>query len=185
MIKAFIIHGWEGYPQEGWLPWLKNQLIKLGYQAEIPQMPNRIIPVSKDWLKVIRQLPIKSAPHTIFVGHSLGANIILQYLNQSRWESKFKAVVLVAPFVRDIRVEAVLDFVDTKYHWEKIIGLAEKFIIIHSRDDLIVSCAEVQYIARQLKAELIEVDDFQHFSGVDTIKTAMPVLAAIQSVMIK
>ena len=21
--RAFIIHGWDGYPDEGWFPWLK------------------------------------------------------------------------------------------------------------------------------------------------------------------
>jgi predicted alpha/beta hydrolase family esterase len=24
--RVFIIHGWEGYPEEGWFPWLKKEL---------------------------------------------------------------------------------------------------------------------------------------------------------------
>jgi hypothetical protein len=26
--RVFIIHGWEGYPEEGWFPWLKKELEK-------------------------------------------------------------------------------------------------------------------------------------------------------------
>ena len=28
MKRAFIIHGWDGYPAEGWFPWLKRELEK-------------------------------------------------------------------------------------------------------------------------------------------------------------
>lgn len=28
--RVFLIHGWEGYPEEGWRPWLKK---KLGAEA--------------------------------------------------------------------------------------------------------------------------------------------------------
>ena len=30
MKKVFIIHGWEGYPEEGWFPWLKKELESRG-----------------------------------------------------------------------------------------------------------------------------------------------------------
>jgi len=26
MKRVFIIHGWGGNPEEGWLPWLKKEL---------------------------------------------------------------------------------------------------------------------------------------------------------------
>ena len=26
MQRVFIIHGWDGYPEEGWFPWLKKEL---------------------------------------------------------------------------------------------------------------------------------------------------------------
>ena len=28
MKRVFIIHGWDGYPEEGWFPWLKEELEK-------------------------------------------------------------------------------------------------------------------------------------------------------------
>jgi len=40
MKRAYIIHGWDGYPEEGWFPWLKKELENKGYHVEIPSMPN-------------------------------------------------------------------------------------------------------------------------------------------------
>jgi esterase/lipase len=38
--RVFLIHGWEGYPEEGWRPWLKNELEKIGFTVFVPSMPN-------------------------------------------------------------------------------------------------------------------------------------------------
>jgi len=38
--RAFIIHGYLGYPTEAWLPWLKAMLEKRGYQVWLPAMPH-------------------------------------------------------------------------------------------------------------------------------------------------
>ncbi len=37
--RAFIIHGWDGYPEEGWFPWIKRELEKKGFITQIPAMP--------------------------------------------------------------------------------------------------------------------------------------------------
>ena len=42
--RAFIIHGWDGYPDEGWFPWLKTDLEKNGFQVHIPAMPESAEP---------------------------------------------------------------------------------------------------------------------------------------------
>ena len=33
MKRVYIIHGWEGYPEEGWFPWLKKELEDRGFDA--------------------------------------------------------------------------------------------------------------------------------------------------------
>lgn len=40
MKKAILIHGWEGYPEEGWRPWLKGELEKHGFEVIIPEEAN-------------------------------------------------------------------------------------------------------------------------------------------------
>jgi len=31
--RVFLIHGWEGSPEEGWRPWLKKELEKRGFKV--------------------------------------------------------------------------------------------------------------------------------------------------------
>lgn len=170
MTKVFIIHGWEGHPEEGWLPWLKQKLIKIGCEVAIPQMPNRIFPVFRDWIKAI-SLVGKSPQKTILIGHSLGCSTILNYLHQNSGLTKFKAIILVSPFVRDIGADTVREFMGRDLDWDKIKSRTNHFIVVHSKDDLVVPFAEGKYVARKLSAKFVLVNNFNHFSEVDNIKT--------------
>jgi len=40
MKKVLIAHGKEGYPEEGWFPWLKLQLEEKGFTIFVPQLPD-------------------------------------------------------------------------------------------------------------------------------------------------
>ncbi len=40
MKRVFIVHGWDGHPDEQWFPWLKQSLEEKGYCVEVPQMPD-------------------------------------------------------------------------------------------------------------------------------------------------
>ena len=40
MKTVISIHGWGGYPNEGWRPWLKDELAKKNITVINPAMPN-------------------------------------------------------------------------------------------------------------------------------------------------
>lgn len=80
MKRVFIIHRWEGKPQGDWLPWIKSQLENLGYEVVIPHMPDTDVPVIKKWVNFIRQLVGEPNDQTYFIGHSIGCQAILRYL---------------------------------------------------------------------------------------------------------
>jgi len=183
MTKVFIIHGWEGYPDESWLPWMRKHLTNLGCKVEIPQMPNRIIPSLTDWMRVIGKLVNQTPENIILLAHSLGTTAVLNYLSQSRGKAKLKAIILVSPFVRNIGMDAVSDFIKRDLHWSKISSRAKQFVVIHSRDDLVVPFLEGKYIAHKLKAKFLPVNHFHHFCDVDNIKTAPPILNALKTIL--
>lgn len=55
MKKVYIIHGWEGYPEENWLPWLKLELESGGFEVNVPQMPEALqIFVLEELLKMTK-----------------------------------------------------------------------------------------------------------------------------------
>lgn len=80
MKKVFIIHGWGGNPDSDWLPWLKIELEKIGYQVVVPEMPNTEVPVIEKWVNHLASIVGKLDKDIYFIGHSIGCQTILRYL---------------------------------------------------------------------------------------------------------
>jgi len=97
MKRAFIIHGWEGYSEEGWFPWLKRELEAKGFTVEVPSMPNTDEPDMNVWINHLKELVGTIDEDTYFFGHSMGCQAILRFLEQS--DSTSGPVILVAGFV--------------------------------------------------------------------------------------
>jgi len=80
MKRVFIIHGWSGKPNEHWLPWLKEELENLGFNVFVPEMSHNDEPVIEKWVGELRVAIGTSDSETYFVGHSIGCQTILRYL---------------------------------------------------------------------------------------------------------
>jgi predicted alpha/beta hydrolase family esterase len=78
--RAFIVHGYLGYPTEAWLPWLKAALEKRGYQVWLPAMPHPDRPAIPEWIDFIGQLVGKPDAKTVMIAHSIGCVAVLHYL---------------------------------------------------------------------------------------------------------
>lgn len=78
--RAFIIHGYLGYPGEAWLPWLKASLEERGYQVWLPAMPHPDRPAIPEWIDFIAKLVGEPDEKTVMIAHSLGCQAVLHYL---------------------------------------------------------------------------------------------------------
>jgi predicted alpha/beta hydrolase family esterase len=78
--RAFIIHGYLSNPEEAWLPWLKDKLEKRGYLVSSPAMPRPNEPIISEWINFIAELVGEPDEMTFLIGHSLGCQAILRYL---------------------------------------------------------------------------------------------------------
>ncbi len=78
--RIFIIHGWGGDPNSNWLPWLKNELKKYNFEVTVPQMPNTMRPTIAEWVDNLAKLVGTPDEQTYFVGHSIGCQTIMRYL---------------------------------------------------------------------------------------------------------
>ncbi len=110
MKKVYIIHGYTGYPDKNWFPWLKLELEKLGIQVFVPAMPHTEAPQYSEWLAYLQSLVQKPDSDTYFVGHSLGCITILQYLNNLSAPIKIGGAVLVAGFSTPIHLTELNSF---------------------------------------------------------------------------
>ncbi|TAL49168.1 hypothetical protein EPN83_01350 [Patescibacteria group bacterium] len=80
--RVFIIHGWDGYPQEGWFPWLKRELEKHGFETHVPAMPNPDKPKIREWVSELHNVIGEADEMTYLVGHSIGAQAVLRYISE-------------------------------------------------------------------------------------------------------
>jgi predicted alpha/beta hydrolase family esterase len=97
--RVFIIHGWGGNPDEHWLPWLKSELEQKGYEVVVPQMPNTNKPVIEEWVNHLSEIVGEVDAQTYFVGHSVGCQTILRYL-ETQAGKKAGGCVLVAAWFK-------------------------------------------------------------------------------------
>jgi len=173
--RVIHIHGWEGYPEEGWKPWLKNELEKRGFTVLIPSMPNTKHPKMDEWLNHLTKVVGTPDENCYLVGHSLGCITILRYIETLKENQKIGGAILIAGFTSNLGYEELESFFKKPINWEKIKSHCKKFIAIHSDNDPFVSLHYGKMFKEKLNAEVIVEHNMKHFSGGDGI-TELPVV---------
>ena len=182
--RVFIVHGWGGDSQEGWFPWLKNKLEKLGYEVFVPEMPDTENPKIDAWVSHLSNIVEGADEQTYFVGHSIGCQTIMRYLEKLQPNGKTGGCVFVAPWFTLMNfeegeeiiakpwLETPIDFVKVRQH-------TGKFFAIFSDNDDVVPQDNVGMFAQKLNAETIVEREKGHFSGGDGILELPSALQAI------
>ena len=171
--RAFLIHGWDGNPQEGWRPWLKNELVKRDFEVSVPAMPDSASPTMEKWVPYLANIVNKPDSSCYFVGHSLGCITILRYLETLSQGEEVGGAVLVAGFGHDLEYdgykEELSSFFKTPVDWEKIKSHCKKFVAIHSDNDPWVPVKHNRLFVEKLQAKSVIEHNMGHFSGSDNI----------------
>lgn len=180
--RVFLIHGWGGWPKEGWFPWFKKELERNGFVVTIPEMPNSNTPKMDEWLPHLVSVVGIPDEQTYFIGHSLGNIMILRYLEQLNPSQKIGGVVFVAGFTTDLNIPELQEskFFSKPINWDLIKNHTNKFVAIHSDNDKYVDVKYGDLFKEELNAETIIIHDMKHFSGDDGI-TQLP--EAVESIL--
>lgn len=183
MKKAYIIHGWEGYPEEGWFPWLRAKLVQEGFQVVVPAMPDSAKPTQEKWLSCIQDLVTDMDANTYLVGHSLGCITILRFLESLKEGQTVDGAVLVGGFGQNLEYAGYNNELDSffqkKIDWEKIKKHCRKFVAIHSDNDPFVPLKHNHIFVKKLAAESVIEHNKFHFSGDDGISELPSALEAV------
>lgn len=175
--RVFVIHGWDGYPEEGWFPWLKKELEAKGYIASIPAMPDPKAPTINAWVSTLRNIVGDVDENTYFVGHSIGCQTILRYLEGLPENIHVGGVVLVAGWMH-LTPQATPDatskliakpWMESSIDWDKVKKHTNNFVAVFSDDDPMVTLSEKEIFAEKLEAKIIVLANKRHFSGDDGI----------------
>ena len=174
--RVFIVHGWGGFPNEGWFPWLKKELIKKGFEVYILSMPDSEAPDINKWIKFLSNNVGKSDKNTYFVGHSIGCQTILRYLETLPDNIKTGKIIFVAGWFHlspeDTQEEEDIakPWLETKIDFSKVRKHADNFTAIFSDNDPFVPLSDSKIFKKELNAKIIVEHNKKHFSGSDNIK---------------
>ena len=164
-MNFFIIHGVYANPEANWFPWLKKELENKGYEVIVPKFPTPLDQSLESWLRIIEKYEDKINKETVFIGHSLGATFILNYLEQNN--KRIKAAFLVAGFHKPLGSpydKLNITFLNKKFDWKKIKNHSNKFIVFGSDNDEYISLDITKEIAKNLDAELKIVHNGGHLN---------------------
>lgn len=165
--KVFLIHGWGGAPDEGWRPWLKEELEKHGFTVFNLSMPDTNFPKQEAWVKHLQAIVAVPDENSYFIGHSLGAVAILRYLESLPGGTRVGGAIFVAGFDDNIGIDELSDFFKTPINWEKIKSRTDKFISIQSDNDPYNLAKYNEVFRDKLHAKTILEHNMFHFSGND------------------
>ena len=98
MKRAFLVHGWDGNPQNYWFPWLTKELETRGFAVVAPQLPDALTPRIRPWVSTLSEIVGAVDEETFFVGHSMGCQTILRFLQTLPPDQVAGGAILVAGF---------------------------------------------------------------------------------------
>lgn len=183
--RAFIIHGWDGYPEEGWFPWLKNELEKKEFVVQVPKMPNTSEPRIGEWVDHLKNLVGMPDENTYFVGHSIGCQTILRYLESLNEGKRVGGAVFVAGWFTltnletDKEKEIAEPWLNQLINLNKVKERTSNFIAIFSNNDPFVPAENQNIFKDKLGTRIIIENRKGHFSGADGIDNLPSALEAV------
>jgi len=167
MNNVFIFHGTEGYPEENWFPWLKQELEQKSCKIFVPQFPSPPIVPAKiaEWFDVLKNYEQYINEDTIFIGHSLGGVFALRILEKLEHPIKATFFVGTPVGVQPIKnYERDNGFSGFSFDWQSIKKKAEHFAVFQSDDDPYVGLENGKELSKNLGVELSFIPNAGHFN---------------------
>jgi predicted alpha/beta hydrolase family esterase len=170
MKRVFIVHGWDGTPQEGWFPWLKKELEAKGFLVAVPQLPHPEEPRIERWVPTLAEAVGVADGDTYFVGHSMGCQTIARYLAGLDDSVCVGGVVYVAGFFDSLTLgEEEEEHVwrawkNTPINLARVRARSPQSIAIFSTDDPYVPLSNQDDFKSKLGSEIIVQPGMNHFN---------------------
>ena len=183
--RVFIIHGWGGCPEEGWFPWLKGELEKRGFIVQVPEMPDTENPKIDTWVPFLSRLVHNPDGETLLVGHSIGCQTILRYLESLGEGVRIGGAVLVAGWVsltnlsgpKEERIARL--WLERPIEWDRVLRHTRNFVAVFSDNDNHVPVSNSEVFRKRLGARIFLEHGKGHFTGDEGVKEIPVVLNSL------
>jgi uncharacterized protein len=183
--RVLVVHGWGGSPNEPMLQWLKTKVEEGGMEVVLPKMPNTENPVIEDWIRKLEEVVGDPDRNTILVGHSVGCQAILRYIEKLHPIKRVGGVVFIAPWFTltnlesDEEWEIIKPWLETSIKDANIIKHIPKMTAIFSDNDPFVPTENKEFFERRFGSEIITEHQKGHFTEEDGVIILQSALDAI------
>ncbi len=187
MKKVYVVHGWGSSSKERWIVWLEEELKKKGFEVHSFDMPDTENPKIEDWVNYLKE-NINSEgidEETYFVGHSIGAQTILRFLEKLHKHKRIGGCVFVSPWLdlinlEEEELEIAHPWINSEINFERILDHDTNFLCIFSSDDPYVPLDEAEKFKEKLGAKVIIKEGRGHFDSESGVKEIPEVLEFIK-----
>ena len=170
--RVFIVHGWDGSPENNWMSWLGLRLQDKGVEAHVLHMPNAADPKMGEWVAFLANAVVNPDANTYLVGHSLGCQTILRYLESLGEGEIIGGALLVAGFFT-IKKEVMFGdasrvlgpWVNSKIDLSAARSHAKRFVLMLSDNDPYIPLSDSEIFRRELGSKIIIMPGAGHFSA--------------------
>ncbi|MDO8470047.1 MAG: alpha/beta fold hydrolase [bacterium] len=184
MPRAIIVHGWSDSPAGSWFPWLTRELEARGFAVTVPAMPDPDAPKIEAWVAKLQETIGTPDDNLVLVGHSVGCQTILRYLESLPEDTRVGRVVLVAPWftlqnLGEDEKEVAKPWLTSPMDLAKVRTRAASFAAIVSDNDPYVPMEPTATILRGTLGATVAVEAGKgHVSGEDGVTELPSILSA-------
>ncbi len=167
-IKRFVIlHGRAETSKESFIPWLKQNLEKAGYEVQTPDLPGTEMPNDLEQAEYVRKNCVLDES-TCVVAHSFGGVVTMRLLEQRVRLGKviFVETPVSGKFVDGKDRPSVTAALKKGFDFDQIKQQAASFVILTGKKQTIVPLNDGKVLAKKLNGELV-LGAFKklHFTG--------------------
>lgn len=186
MKKIYLVHGWGGCNSDsGWFGWLKREARKRGFEVIGFNMPHTDEPKIEEWVGFLRDNVGKIDEETYFIGHSVGCQTILRFLERLPKEKKIKGCVFVAGWLNlkeetyeedgEEAREIAKPWIENPIDFEKVKIHTNNFFAIFSDNDPYVPLSDKKLFEKHLGAKTIIKNNEGHFNESEKIEEILKI----------
>lgn len=173
MPKVFIVPSRGAHPDDHWYPWVAARLEERGCTVRVLEMPNPDVPKKSEWLGALQSAIPAVDEETYLIGHSVGCQAILRYLDLLPPGQRCAGITFVAGWIavpnwegRSEAQRAILDdWLNPPIELRRIAGRASRFTAVFSDDDEFVPRDNWAIAEQELAAHVVVKHGADHFEG--------------------
>ena len=172
MIKIYYVHGWASNSiGPTWISWLKEECEKNGIEFIAFKMPNPGNPKISEWVEFLRDNIGELDEDTFLLGHSIGCQTILRYLESLPKDEKIGGCIFVAGWFNLLEnayedendKKIAVPWIETDIDFNKVKKHTNNFVAIFSEDDPCVPVSDAELFKERLGARVIIKQHNGHF----------------------